>query len=380
MKNQDNKNRPSFLRWFGSLPPWVKGVACNCTVLALLGLIFFLCGNYMYGPAKTARAYYEARLAKDWNTVYDCCVFPKSSFLSRQNFVNANDYDPESGGEGGQKELPEITSYMMRKKGNEGGKTIYQINYSLKDDGEAHIEKLLMERGSTVLWFFSNWQVSPEDMYVADVNIAVPAKARLVLDGSDVTGKYKVKSSDSEKDIYQIPYLFLGWHTVELKESGKENYREVFELKEKRTLEFIPELQLNNKSGKEICERAEKAVDMIYQTAASHGDFKDISEYFFSDSKTQKAAEKAFGELSEEFSTSREAGIATLSVTRVTTSVKNQDDVMSAGIDVVYTAEKVNRWLFFFYKTKTYSDSVELKANVLKEDGQWVFDEGIIGL
>lgn len=330
----------------------------------------------MYGPAKNARAYYEAKLAGDWNRMYDCCVFPESSFLSKQNFVNAMSYRTNQDTD--EQEMPEITSYMMRKKGTNGDQVNYQVNYSLKDDGEAHIESLVMKRGSSVLRVFSNWYVLPKDLYVQDVSVTVPKKARLSIDGTEVTEKYLTESQDEEKAVYQIPYLFLGYHTIELKERGKEDYREIFELTEKKNLEFIPEMQLNNKSGKEICDRVEEAIDAIYQAAASHKDFEEISSYFSADAATQKAARNAYENLENQFSTKKKVGIATLSVTRVTTSVRNQNEAMTADIEINYAAEKVSKRFFFFYKTKNYQEQKRLKTVVTKEDGQWLFDEGII--
>lgn len=364
------------IQWFGGLQPWVRGLILNSAVLLLLVIVFFMVGSYMYGPAKNARAYYEAKLAGDWNRMYDCCVFPESSFLSKQNFVNAMSYRTNQDTD--EQEMPEITSYMMRKKGTNGDQVNYQVNYSLKDDGEAHIESLVMKRGSSVLRVFSNWYVLPKDLYVQDVSVTVPKKARLSIDGTEVTEKYLTESQDEEKAVYQIPYLFLGHHTIELKERGKEDYREIFELTEKKNLEFIPEMQLNNKSGKEICDRVEEAIDAIYQAAASHKDFEEISSYFSADAATQKAARNDYENLENQFSTKKKVGIATLSVTRVTTSVRNQNEAMTADIEINYAAEKVSKRFFFFYKTKNYQEQKRLKTVVTKEDGQWLFDEGII--
>jgi len=71
----------------------------------------------MYGPAKNARAYYEAKLVGDWNRMYDCCVFPESSFLSKQNFVNAMSYRTNQDTD--EQEMPEITFLYDAQKGNE---------------------------------------------------------------------------------------------------------------------------------------------------------------------------------------------------------------------------------------------------------------------
>lgn len=376
MEEQKKHRKLSPLLWLKGLPSWICGLLLNVAVMLLLVLIFFMAGSYVYGPAKTARGYYEASLAEDWNAVYDNCKFPDSRFLSRQIFVNAMSYQEE--GASAEKQIPEITSYMMRKKEDSGNRAIYQVNYSLKDDGDAHIESVALERGSSVLKLFNNWYVLPENLYMKDVSVTVPKEARLTIDGIDVLKELKKDSGVSDRATYNIPYLFCGYHTIELEEAGKETYRKIFKLEEKKALEFIPELQLNNKSGKEICEQAEKTIDGIYTAAAAHKDFKEISHFFSSDAKTQKSAQKSYEELASKFSTQNTTGISTLSVTRVITSVQNKEDVMQMEIELSYTAERVRKRFFFFYNTQTYSDSSKLKTQVTKEGDYWVFDEGII--
>lgn len=376
MEEQKNHRKLSPILWFKGLPPWICGLLLNVAVMLLLVLIFFMAGSYIYGPAKTARGYYEAKLAGDWNAVYDNCKFPDSRFLSRQIFVNAMSY--QENGTSAEIKPPEITSYMMRKKQDNGNRATYQVNYSLKDDGDAYIESIALERGSSVLKVFNNWYVLPESLYIKDVSITVPEGARLTIDGVDVLKELKKESEVSDRATYNIPYLFRGYHTIELEESGKDTYRKIFELDEKKALEFIPELQLNNKSGKEICEQAEKAIDGIYTAAAAHKDFKEISSFFASDTKMQNSAQKSYEELVSEFSTRKTSGISTLSVTRVTTSVQNKEDAMQVEIELSYTAERVRKRFFFFYNTENYSDSAKLKAQVTKEGEHWVFDEGII--
>ena len=149
MEEQKRIRQFSPIQWLKGRQPWVRGMILNGAVFLLLIVVFFMTGSYMYGPAKNARAYYEAKLAGDWNRMYDCCVFPESSFLSKQNFVNAMSYRTNQDTD--EQELPEISSYIMRKKGKNGNQVNYQVNYSLKDDGDAQIESLVMERGSSVL-------------------------------------------------------------------------------------------------------------------------------------------------------------------------------------------------------------------------------------
>jgi hypothetical protein len=199
-----------------------------------------------------------------------------------------------------------------------------------------------------------------------------------VIESLRLTGK--VRDNNDSKDgnlaVYKIPYMFRGNHTIELKETGKDTYQGIFEIDDQNSVEVVPELALSNESGREIGERAEQAVNDLFKAVSVHRPFSKVSGYVSEDD--QKPAKTAYKNLESEFSTNKKAGITTLSVTRVTTSVKNKDDKMSAEIEMRYTIQEVKRRFFFFYKEKNYSDIEKLKVRVTKENGQWVFDEGII--
>lgn len=381
MSRYKKKRKFSPAVWFKGLPLWGKGFIINGALLLALTAAFFMIGTYLYGPAKTARAYYEARISGDWNGVYDCCDFPQSPFLSRRIFVNANTYseDQEAQETEGTEETA-IASYMMRKKSGGGDRRVYQVTYSLEGSSRSQAEQLELVRGERVLRLFYNWSVAGESLYVEDAVLSVPKEAQLTLDGIEVEEKYEKKGSDPTKKYYQIPYLFRGYHTVELKEAGKENFRKLFAVQETGEWEFFPELQLNNKSGKEVCERAERALGELYAAAAAHEDFSEVSSYFAGEEVVQERAKEAFEELSDRFTTKKKTGIATLSVTSISTSVRNEGEEMRASITVRYTAEKVKKWMFFFYDTETYEDSAQMEVNVTKENGKWVFDESLINL
>ena len=72
----------------------------------------------------------EACLAGDWNSAYDVCQFPDSTFLSRKNYVNAMTWKAKQDGTDGQ-ETPEIKSFFMRRKQNleTGENRIYTVRY-----------------------------------------------------------------------------------------------------------------------------------------------------------------------------------------------------------------------------------------------------------
>lgn len=368
-----NEKKQNIFRKLLSLPLLAKVLIINVFVLILLVIFFFMAGVYMYSPAKSARVYLEATYAEEWNTVYDTCIFPDKTFLTRKNFVNAKSYQTEQGENG----KAEITTFSLRKKGSLGDDELYTVSYSLKGDETAYDPTLqIRKKGDTIFGLFHNWYVIPEELYATGVKFSVPKDAIFILDGMEIGEEYQVTSTDKAIAVYKIPYIFLGGHTLELQETGKEAYREVIEVNDGSDLQFIPELKLNDNSGREICNRAEKAIAAVYEAAAENKDFKTVSEYFSKDAV--KAAETAFEELQSKFSTKKKKGIATVSITQISSAVTNKDEIMTADIKISYSTEEVYKKFFFFYRTRTKTDSVELSTTAVREDGVWVFDENII--
>ena len=118
---------------FRDLPMSLRILIVNLSLFLILCAVFFMAGAYLYAPQAAGRNYVEACLAGDWNSAYDVCQFPDSTFLSRKNYVNAMTWKAKQDGTDGQ-ETPEIKSFFMRRKQNleTGENKIYTVRYTLK--------------------------------------------------------------------------------------------------------------------------------------------------------------------------------------------------------------------------------------------------------
>lgn len=354
---------------FMELPPWMKLLTVSVGILILLTAGFFLTGSYLYSPQKTARAYYEAKLAGDWNRMYDCCQFPEGKFLSRKNFVNAMSYEEQ------ELETPKIKSYRMKKTGTDGttGNSIYSLTCTLEGISEVQKETVKIAKGEKVLGPFYEWYIVPEDLYVENAELAVPEDAQLYLDGLQITDQYEMKSEEDLQGVavYRIPYLFLGYHTIQIQEKGRDEYREIIRVKDNKRQEILPELKLNDANGKKIADLAEDAVQDFCEAGMKKQSFDRISKYFLNDTSVRKKAEKAFESFSKKVADEENTGLVRLAVTGIETSVSNSDGSMKAEVKVSYTAEKVEKKLFFFYRTVTESGSRKISLLMKNSQGEW---------
>ena len=271
---------------FRDLPMSLRILIVNLSLFLILCAVFFMAGAYLYAPQAAGRNYVEACLAGDWNSAYDVCQFPDSTFLSRKNYVNAMTWKAKQDGTDGQ-ETPEIKSFFMRRKQNleTGENRIYTVRYTLKGMSDSQEETLEIAAGDTVKWNFKEWYVVPKDSCVTDVEITVPADASFYLDGVQVGKKYLKETADNVS-IYKIPYLFLGGHTIELTEKQKDPYREIVLVQDNSSMEFLPDLKLNDSTGKTIADRAEESLDKVFTAAAAGKSFSTIKNEFSADIHT----------------------------------------------------------------------------------------------
>ena len=282
---------------FRDLPMSLRILIVNLSLFLILCAVFFMAGAYLYAPQAAGRNYVEACLAGDWNSAYDVCQFPDSTFLSRKNYVNAMTWKAKQDGTDGQ-ETPEIKSFFMRRKQNleTGENRIYTVRYTLKGMSDSQEETLEIAAGDTVKWNFKEWYVVPKDSCVTDVEITVPADASFYLDGVQVGKKYLKETADNVS-IYKIPYLFLGGHTIELTEKQKDPYREIVLVQDNSSMEFLPDLKLNDSTGKTIADRAEESLDKVFTAAAAGKSFSTIKNEFSADTAVQKTAKEQYQQL-----------------------------------------------------------------------------------
>ena len=358
---------------FRDLPVSLRILIVNLSLFLILCAVFFMAGAYLYAPQAAGRNYVEACLAGDWNSAYDVCQFPDSTFLSRKNYVNAMTWKAKQSGSEGQ-ETPEIKSFFMRRKQSleTGENRIYTVRYTLKGVSDSQEETMEIAAGDIVKWNFKEWYVVPKDSYVTDVEITVPANASLYLDGVLVGKKYLKETADTVS-VYKIPYLFIGGHTIELTEAKKDPYREIILVEDNSSMEFLPDLKLNDSTGKVIADREEESLDKVFAAAVNGKAFSTIKDEFSADTAVQADAQEQYQQIRDAYLNSdTNTGITSVTISSISTTVTSVENQMKVETDVTATIEKRNRFLHFFRKTKTETITWKIESAVMLEKENWV--------
>ena len=358
---------------FRDLPVSLRILIVNLSLFLILCAVFFMAGAYLYAPQAAGRNYVEACLAGDWNSAYDVCQFPDSTFLSRKNYVNAMTWKAKQSGSEGQ-ETPEIKSFFMRRKQSleTGENRIYTVRYTLKGVSDSQEETMEIAAGDIVKWNFKEWYVVPKDSYVTDVEITVPVNASLYLDGVLVGKKYLKETADTVS-VYKIPYLFIGGHTIELTEAKKDPYREIILVEDNSSMEFLPDLKLNDSTGKVIADRVEESLDKVFAAAVNGKAFSTIKDEFSADTAVQADAQEQYQQIRDAYLNSdTNTGITSVTISSISTTVTSVENQMKVETDVTATIEKRNRFLHFFRKTKTETITWKIESAVMLEKENWV--------
>lgn len=358
---------------FRDLPMSLRILIVNLSLFLILCAVFFMAGAYLYAPQAAGRNYVEACLAGDWNSAYDVCQFPDSTFLTRKNYVNAMTWKAKQDGSDGQ-ETPEIKSFFMRRKQSleTGGNRIYTVRYTLKGVSDSQEETMEIAAGDIVKWNFKEWYVVPKDSYVTDVEITVPANASLYLDGVQVGKKYLKETADTVS-VYKIPYLFIGGHTIELTEAKKDPYREIILMEDNSSMEFLPDLKLNDSTGKVIADCVEELLDKVFAAAVNGKAFDTIKDEFSADTAVQADAKEQYQQIRDAYLNSdTNTGITSVTISSISTTVTSIENQMKIETDVTATIEKRTRFLHFFRKTKTETVTWKIESAVTLEKETWV--------
>ena len=87
-------------------------------------------------------------------------------------------------------------------------------------------------------------------------------------------------------------------------------------------MEFLPDLKLNDSTGKTIADRAEESLDKVFTAAAAGKSFSTIKNEFSADTAVQKTAKEQYQQLCDAYLNSdTNTGITSITVSSVSTTV-----------------------------------------------------------
>lgn len=368
-----------------SEPPQPRKPISKLTVILVIEIIALLAvayGTYSVGKKgagaeQTAMNYFINVANGDWEKAYQKLDVEASAFINPQMFAEANKanmlgsintYEIDSA-PGSQLDLLQESSL---------GKSI-TIGYRVKGDTEnSYFTVNLNKQADKKYFLFDHWKVSTSNLICKDYAIYAPAGASVTVDGILLDQAYLAPATEdasygTAQDLYVIPQLFFGTHTVavsmEDREDSVSTVKVAFEYGDNQSF-YIEPTPYRADVLSQLTQTAGANMQQIYNAAMAGKNFQTLAELFTTDeaylNDIRTSYEYLLSGLNEGSSVPTKITFSDISGT--TYPYDTAVDV-SFAYEVEYTYED---WWSEERKSDRYQGTGTWRFYFVKENGTWV--------
>lgn len=199
----------------------VKILILEAILLAAMIFVVFQVGSTRFGAKYAAETYAKAKMANDWDALFDMLNLPSSGLLTKEMFLQTRTED----------DLLEVTNYALEDGSdmkNDFRRT-YRCEYMTNGNSYSNSEDIqVVKQREKQFLVFDKWEVTPDNMLAEDVTFTVPLDATLKLNGVDVSTIGGVKSEESYGyRVYSLPAMFSGTYTIQVEAPMRQTVGEV---------------------------------------------------------------------------------------------------------------------------------------------------------
>ena len=234
---------------------------------------FVLVGKSTYSAETVATDYFEAIANGDWKTAYEMMDISDSEYISQDLFEKAMVKNLGT----------EIKDYKVKRVRESGFGAVVDITYREKGGStDESISITLNEADKNGFLFFKTWKVSSQEFVAKDFTIYTAKGATLYLDGNKVSEKY-IDSQDTYNDVYKIPKLFKGTHTLQIEVGDFKGDAELYEVMGDSYSYTINSVYISEEQQKEIMDIGYGYMTDIIDAAVKGKKFDSVENIFTSD-------------------------------------------------------------------------------------------------
>lgn len=344
-----------------------KFILAEIVVLCLACVCFYNVGKKMYSPEKAAERYFLKAMSGDWEGVYDDFDIVESEFLTKKEFVKAQQ---------DQGSTP-INTYKISNIAHYDDSLGTSVDISYRSKGSSDNSDYsvsLNKQADKNFWLFDSWKVDPSSYIYNDYSITVPVQAKVVFDGVELTHNYAV-DEDSSMAYYQIPELFIGNYEIKVTQEDMEDIKTVISTDDGGF--YIDQMTLKEEVKEKLVQEAGTAMEAIYNAGFSSAPFSQIASLFTEEEETRSNMESAYSDFIYNLGANNETGLKMVDFSNIvgTTSYESVDGnlYVYVTIDYVYTATYTESdWWTGDIVTNTYSDYGSTDFTYVLEAGKWV--------
>ncbi len=177
------------------------------------------------------------------------------------------------------------------------GKTVPILYRRTGESYDSEFYVNVVNSGQKEMLIFDDWYVGSDSLLVSDYSLYVPQGASVTFDGVVLdAGTYATSQSDGT-DLYLIPKLFAGQHTVSVSAAGRQTATSVLSVNYDQDTGYMTDLLYTEEQMAVLEDIAVQYMSDLYQCALAQSDFSVIEDHFVADANSRASIQEAYESL-----------------------------------------------------------------------------------
>lgn len=261
-----------------------------------------------------------------------------------------------------------------------------QTGKELKDDGPFFKEVVIdyREQGETKVQSYTvplqkndrnNWKVSGADLVCRGYSIYVPKDASVSVDDIVLGEEFVFREGDEgysygELERYYIPYIFYGYHDIEVSMEGMEDVSKTIQIENGDSYYQLEKMSVKQETLDELIELGRENMQKIYSAAMEGKNFSAIEELFTADQETKREIQESYESLMSDIHEGS-VQIEKVSFLNLSGEASGEGGSVSIGFDYEMQYVEEDGWSGELERD-TYKGSDNWQFYFVNENGKWV--------
>lgn len=285
--------------------------------------------------------------------------------------------DYQDGGNRQEKELTGVQSIMEslnRQTGRDlkgDGPFYEEIEIDYRKQGETEVQSYIVPLQKV----YDNWKVSGADLVCRGYHIYVPKGASVSVDEIVLGDDFALQEGDDgysygEMDVYNIPYIFCGYHDIEVSMEGMEDVSETIQIEYGDSYYQLEKMSVKQETLDELIELGGENMQKIYSAAMEGKNFAAIEELFTADRETKREIQESYEYLLSDIHEGS-VQVENVSFQNLLGKVSREGGSVSIGFDYEMQYLEEDGWSGELERD-TYKGSDNWQFYFVNENGKWV--------
>lgn len=391
--------------------PFPKLLIVIAVEIMLLGILIFYgvhMKNKIKDPQYVAEKYFISFVNGDWEKAFlqlnlDEKQARDDTFITSEGFgkaqagnnlgvveeyqVNENQQgmngdqslfgDYQGSGNQQEEELTGVQSIMRaldrqaEENFKDSGSFYEEIEIDYRKQGETEVQSYIVPLQKVN----DNWKISGANLISENYHIYVPKGASVSVDEIVLGEEFAFQEGDEgysygEMDVYNIPYIFCGYHDIKVSMEGMEDVSETIQIEAGESYYQLEKMSLKQETLDELIGLGRENMQKIYNAAVEGKNFAAIEELFTVDRETKNGIQESYEYLLSDI---HEGSVQIENVSFLNLFGEASGEGGSVSIGFEYEMQYLEEdWWSGELERDTYKGSDKWQFYFVNENGKWV--------